>query len=132
MRRSPGYNQTKYRCLSQCLKLVFARDCRRQCATAGTLAKAKLTVCNTRETCTIVISWYSHASGQPHTPSLEDTQRVTDEYVNLYTKEASPDAIPILLLASFDTSDEVPDNNKNVEAVKQLRNRKTPGPAKIK
>lgn len=47
------------------------------------------------------------------TPSQEDLQKITNDHINLYTKEASPDAITILV-----APDETLDNSEIVEAVK--------------
>jgi len=130
-RRSPGYNQTEYRCLNRRLKLAFKSDRKRRCATAGALAEAELSNGNTREAWTIVRSWYSSASCRPPSPSREDLKKVTDDRINLYTKDATPDALPILV-APFDISDDVPDDCEIAEAVKKLRNGKAPGPSKVR
>ena len=99
------------------MKLAFKSDRKRRCATAGALAEAELSSGNTREAWTMVRSWYSSASCRPPPPSREDLKKVTDDRINLYTKDATPDALPILV-APFDISDEVPDDCEIAEAVK--------------
>ena len=47
----------------------------------------------------------------------------------MYTNEATPEAI-LILIPSFDISDEIPDLSEIAEAVKQLRNGKAPSPSK--
>ena len=128
---SPGYYQTEYQCLSRRPKVAFASDQRQRCATTGALAEAELSVGNAREKWVIVRRWYSHASGELPAPSWEDLHFVTDDCINLYTKDAPPDVIPILV-AQFDISDEVLNSSEIAEAVKQLKNREASGPSKIR
>ena len=114
-----------------CIVKEISINRRRKCANAGALlALAELSVGNTKEAWTIIQSWYSHTSGQPLAQSQEDLEKVTDDLISLYTKEAPPDPI-FKLIAPFDISDGIPDKNEIAEAVKQLRNWKAPSPSKI-
>ena len=131
LRRLPGNNQAEYRRLNRRLKSALSSDRKRRCAAAGEAAEAELSVGNTREAWKIVRNWYQSASNRPPPPSREDLKKVTDDRINLYTKDLPPETLPILV-APFDIDDVVPDVDEIAEAVRRLRNGKAPGPSKVR
>ena len=68
---------------------------------------------------------------QPLLPSREDLTKVTNDRIKLYSKSLPPDRLPILV-APFDIDDVVPEPDKIADAIKGLRNGKSPGPSKIR
>ena len=64
-------------------------------------------------------------------PSQEDLQKVTNNYIKLYSKSLPPDWLPILV-APFDIDDVVPEPDEIAEAILGLKNGKSPGPSKVR
>ena len=129
--RLPGKNQAEYRRLVRRLKISLAGDRKRRCAAAGAAAEAELSAGNTREAWQIVRRWYHHAAGRPPPPSREDLTKVTNDRINLYSKDSPPESLPILV-APFDIDDVVPGVSEIADAVRKLRNGKAPGPSKVR
>ena len=68
---------------------------------------------------------------RPLPPSREALQKVTNDRITLYTKSLPPDRIPILV-APFDIDDVVPEPDEIADAIRGLKNGKSPGPSKVR
>ena len=99
---------------------------------AGSAAESALKSGDSREAWQIVRAWYTQAAGHPLKPSRKDLETVTDERIELYTREdPTEDPIPVLA-GSCDIDDDVPTEQEIAQAVRRLRNGKAAGPSKIR
>ena len=81
----PGSNNiTEYRRLTRSLNISLKEDQKRQLATAGVLAEAKLNKGNIREVRSIICCWFVKAEDQLLLPSQEDLRKITINRITLY------------------------------------------------
>ena len=132
MRRLPGrLNQTASRYLTRSLKASLQEDQTLRAATAGALAEAELDQGKIKEAWNVIRRWFISVEDRPLPPSREDLRKVTNDRIKLYSKSLPPDRLPILV-APFDIDDVVPEPDEIADAIKGLRNGKSPGPSKIR
>ena len=134
MCRLPGpLNFTEYRRLTRSLKASFKEDRKQRAATAGAIAEAELNhdPPHIKEAWNVICRWFIAVEDRPLPPSREDLQKVTNDRIKLYTKSLPPDRIPILV-APFDIDDVVPEPDEIADAIRGLRNGKSPGPSKVR
>ena len=132
MRKLPGpTNQTEYRRLTRNLKALLQEDRKRRAATAGALAEAELNQGRIREVWNVIRRWFIKAEDQPLPPTREDLRNITNDRITLYSKSLPPDRIPILV-APFDIDDVVSEPDEIADAIRGLRNGKSPGPSKVR
>ena len=68
---------------------------------------------------------------RPLLSSQEDLKKVTSDCIKLYLKSLPPNRLPILV-AQFNIDDVVPEPDEIAGAIRRLRNKKSPGPTKIR
>jgi hypothetical protein len=82
----------------------------------------------------ILKRWYRHATARQPRPSRADLVTVSTEYATLYTAESpSPPGPPVPVhVAPFPINDATPTDQEIGDAVRRLKNNKSPGASKIK
>ena len=134
LRRLPGrLNQTASRYLTRCLKASLQEDRKARAAAAGALAEAELNQDPPRikEAWNVIRRWFISVEDRPLPPSSEDLSKVTNDRIKLYSKSLPPNRLSILV-APFDIDDVVPDPDEIADAIRGLRNGKSPGPSNIR
>ena len=108
-------------------------DRKRRAATAGALAEAELNhdPPHIKEAWNVIRRWFIKVEDRPLPPSREDLRKVTNDRITLCTQSLPPDKIHILV-ATFDIDDVVLEPDEITDAIRGLRNGKSPGPSKVR
>lgn len=124
-----GHDRAKVRRLDRRIRRAFKADRKRRAEEAGEAIEAALLGGEIQAAWDRFKSWYRQASDRPSPPSRMDLRAVTQERIDLYTREPPPgEAIPILVEPS-NVPDEIPSDEEIREAVRRLRRDKAPGPS---
>ena len=132
LRKVIGHDHAKARWLDRRVQQAFKADRKRQVEEAGKAIEAALSEGDLQGAWDRFKSWYRQASNRPSQPSRRDLRAVTQECIDLYTREVPPGAPIPVLVEPFSVSDETPSDEEIREAVRRLRRGKAPGPSGLR